>query len=106
MDTPEHQTARFTIHVPQNHARGEAMPSLLDSVRDALTAVGISGRHIDRHVAHDLGGQRHTHDLVHFDAPDDPSTRMVVQTICGAVKSLSGHPGIKVTILPLETQLY
>lgn len=109
MDSPESptppQTARFTMHVPRHHASGHELPTLLDSVRDSLTAAGIHGRTVHKAVESDLGDERHHHDLIRFDASDDPQTRQVVQTIGEGVKQFSGHPACYVTIQPLETWL-
>lgn len=98
--------ARYTLHIPQRHKLGHEMPHALTSVRNALTAAGLSGRMVIRSAEADHGNaEPQGIDMVIVDGEDHPTTDNAIKAVVEGYKGLSNHAAIYVTKTPIETWL-
>lgn len=82
------------------------MPLALNSVRNALTAAGLSGRMVIRSAEADNGDAEPQHiSMVIVDGEDDPTTDNAIKAVVEGYKGLSNHPAIYVTKTPITTWL-
>lgn len=82
------------------------MPLALSSVRNALTASGLSGRMVIRSAEADNGDATPSNiDMVIVDGEDDPTTDNAIKAVVEGYKSLTNHQAIYVTKQPIESWL-
>lgn len=98
--------ARYTIHIPVHDSERKEIPHVLGAVRQAMTDAGLEGRTVVRRAQGDWKDNlTHEVDLVMADAPDDPGTLQLIQTIAQGAAQLSGQQAVYVTKSPIQTYL-